>query len=513
MMRHGTINYYIEAEGFVTAHPLLNKQGHKVALQVLNDPQIADQERAFRFSRMFNLPQFRPPEEALVELGRVMEDTNDLHSDHSSVLAGYTYLGQFIDHDITFDPTSGLPSESLNPEEIINGRTPSLDLDSVYGRGPMLEVKPIYESDKIRLRIGSTTPSSFGDANMSLPNDLPRIGGEGTDRHKAVIADPRNDENLAVAQTHLAFLKAHNKLVELHAQEGLSGHQLFQAAKADLVRHYQWIVLYDFLPRICRRDVINDVLSNGRRFYLTLQSRDVTMPVEFSAAAFRLGHSMVRNEYEWNRVFNSGGFQVATLNLLFVFTGGSGNLGGFDTLPTNWIIDWRRFYDFSPVIHTDVNIKVNKIRKIDTSLALSLKKIPGFGPSDESNLAVRNLLRGRLLGLPTGQDVAIAMGVDPMSEIEILDGPHKNILSKYNLGKHTPLWYYILKEAEVQESGERLGIVGSTILAEVFSGLIENSRISILDGSNWKPTLPSRTPGEFEMADLLLFVNDINPLG
>jgi hypothetical protein len=152
------------------------------------------------------------------------------------------------------------------------------------------------------------------------------------------------------------------------------------------------------------------------------------------------------------------------------------------------------------------------IRLIDEKLAFSLKTLPGFPSGPMSNLAIRNLLRGRLLSLPSGQAIAEAIGTAPLSRDEVVNGPHREIIEQHGLGSQTPLWYYILKEAQVQDQGERLGEVGSRILAEVFVGLIENSSISILDGSNWSPTLPSRSPGTFEMADLVLFVNEVNPL-
>lgn len=510
MKRHGTNQYFLLGEGVLSQRTIQNGLSPFARTIETEEAPPLDTERMFRFSRMFNLPEFRPPDAALIALGAAMEDSANV-TDHPAVPAGYTYLGQFVDHDITSDPTGDIPTGSLSPEEIINGRTPSLDLDSIYGRGPILEQKAIYETDRIRLKIGNTTPTNFGDADFSLPNDLPRTGGGGSDARIASIGDPRNDENLAVAQTHLAFLKAHNKLVDFHSQNGLSGNSLFEAAKADVVRHYQWIVLHDFLPKISRGAVITDVLQNGRRFYLKTPGQEVSMPVEFSVAAYRLGHSMIRNEYEWNRIFRTRGpGPVASLRLLFTFTGLSGDLAGEPTLPSNWIIDWLRFFDFSP--SHPIHPEINKIRRIDESLAFSLKSIPGFPTGPMSNLAVRNLLRGRLLGLPTGQAVAHAIGEQPMSEEEVLTGPHEQILRQHGLGNQTPLWYYVLKEAQTQEGGERLGAVGSRILAEVFVGLIENSRISILDGSNWRPTLPSRRPDSFDMADLLLFIDDLNPL-
>ena len=509
MKRHGTEKYFIKGEGVVRSTSSPVNQLHARALSV-NEPDLPEEtERLFRFSRMFQVPGLHPSDEALIALGEAMEDS-PIILDHPSTPAGYTYLGQFLDHDITFDETEGIPSGQLSPEEIINGRTPSLDLDSLYGRGPQRETKRIYEDDGVRLRVGTTTPTGFGQANFSLPNDLPREGGSNDNPRTPIIGDPRNDENLAVAQTHLLFLKAHNKIADQKEQLGIVGKQLFESSREELLRHYQWIVLHDFLPRIIRGAVLQDVLSNGRRFFTPNAPQELTMPVEFSVAAYRLGHSMVRDDYEWNRVFRTGGVGGrATLSQLFEFTG-NGTMLGLPTLPSNWIVDWRLLYDLSPIQSSLPEI--NMIRLIDEKLAFSLKTLPGFPSGPMSNLAIRNLLRGRLLSLPSGQAIAEAIGTAPLSRDEVVNGPHREIIEQHGLGSQTPLWYYILKEAQVQDQGERLGEVGSRILAEVFVGLIENSSISILDGSNWSPTLPSRSPGTFEMADLVLFVNEVNPL-
>jgi hypothetical protein len=179
--KHGQISYYIEGEGFVGAP----------AQAVLADTET---ERAFRFSRMFpELPALEASDDGLVALGKAMEDAPNFR-DHPDLPAGFTYFGQFLDHDITFDKTDGLPSGQLNPEEIVQGRSPSLDLDNVYGRGPGLEGKHLYEDDNIRLRIGHTTPAGPPSTpeGRVLPNDLPR-GDNPENAGEASIGDPRND--------------------------------------------------------------------------------------------------------------------------------------------------------------------------------------------------------------------------------------------------------------------------------------------------------------------------------
>ena len=508
---HGTKRYFIEGEGFI-GEPI----GERISLSLertvnrefAENEEADDESRAFRFTRMLNLPQFNPSRESLEELGLIMEEDPQL-DDHRQLPAGFTYFGQFLDHDITRDETEGLPNSFLTPEEIIQGRSPSMDLDSVYGRGPILSPE-LYESDKVKLKIGSTTPSIFGDVNQAFPNDLPR------DSEKiAIIGDSRNDENLAVAQTHLAFLKFHNKVVDKIENElSLSGNELFEKSREEVVKHYQWIVLNDFLPLISDNDVLSDILTNGSRFFIVKENDIPAMPIEFSVAAYRLGHSMIRDDYEWNRVFQSGGVgPLGTLRLLFQFTGLSGNLGGEPTLPSNWIIDWTRFFDFTNFDGIDNHPKFNNARLIDTALANHLKNVPGFPPGPESSLSVRNLIRGQIVGLPTGQSVASLFEVPALSKEQIASGPHQEVILKNGFDTQTPLWYYILKESEVLNEGKNLGPVGSRILIETFVGLIKGSRHSILKDSNWKPTLSIRNVDDFSMSDLLAFVDNLNPIG
>lgn len=507
--QHGQTAYYIEGEGFVGEDRVGVRALPLTAFRTLTaEASPAEAERAFRFSRMFpDLEKFRPDQEALIALGKAMDETPSV-GDHPNLPSGFTYFGQFLDHDLTFDQTQGLPDGELSPEEIVLGRSPSLDLDNVYGRGPELETKRIYADDKIHLRIGQTSIAGSPDEAEGLvhPNDLPR--GDNPERLvEATIGDPRNDENLAVAQTHLAFLKFHNAVVDRLAAAGSSGVDLFTEARRIVTMHYQWIVLHDFLPRIIEQDVLTDVLTNGRKFYQIEPGQPPTMPIEFSVAAYRLGHSMIRDAYSWNR-----NFEPATLGLLFFFSGGSGAMGG--DLPSNWIIDWRRFYDFSGVTGVDAPPAHNLTRPIDTALAIDLGTLPGFPADDKASLAVRNLLRGRLVGLPSGQAIAETIGVPGLTPEQVRSGRHETVLREHGLDTQTPLWYYILKEAEVLHHGERLGPVGSRLLAETFVGLIESSQLSILSGEQrWQPTLPSRQPNHFTMVDLLLFVNDLNPLG
>jgi hypothetical protein len=459
-----------------------------------------------KFGRMFpRLRPFIPSEQSLIELGEAMSDSElSSEGDNPDIAAGYTYLGQFIDHDITFDPTP-LPEVLVDPLALRNFRTPTLELDSLYGAGPSVQPYLYQLASQDSFLIGNTNAvPGGGDSTIkpSLPNDLPRAtSGLG------LLGDPRNDENLIVAQLHLAFLKFHNKIVA-GLKDGSIPRQaplrksLFEEARDLVIWHYQWIVLHDFLRRILDTQQLDHVLEHGRKFYRFRQ--EPFIPVEFSVAAYRLGHSMVRAVYDYNRVFTPlpGGVVPATLQLLFRFTAKSGNAV---PIPSDWIIDWRRFFDIDPTI------RVNPSRALDPFLVEPLKNLPNV--PQPSSLAVRNLLRGRSLGLPTGQSIAKVMRCKPLSHEEIGSGPDGAVARKHGFTCETPLWYYILKEAQIQAQGKHLGQVGSRILAEVFVGLLEGDSGSFLARNpDWKPMLPAAIPGTFTMVDLLRFVDDLSPI-
>ncbi|GEP61582.1 peroxidase family protein [Reyranella soli] len=476
------------------------------------------------FGRM--LPTLTPlvvGDAALQELADAMKDTNPADpAGDSKIPAGFTYLGQFVDHDITLDLTS-IGEKQADPLATENFRTPSLDLDSIYGLGPDGS-RQLYARDSAtgsgktpgpKFLIGKTVNVDLGGVTGDHRNDLPR-SPEGF----ALIGDHRNDENLLVAQTHLAMLKFHNKVCDRIAGGGKSAGQIFSEARQIVTWHYQWMVLHDFVERLTEPGIVARILHEGRRFY---RFRKVPyMPVEFSGAIYRLGHSMVRQAYSHNRIFTGGGVTIATLDLLFQFTGLSGNIIGdlapnpapgplpLPVLSSNWIIDWRRFYDFAPAANP-ADVPLGVTRKIDPFIVPQLHELPGDGGS----LPFRNLRRGVMLGLPSGQDIASAMRIrKPLTPDEIAQGPDGAVAEKHGLHLQTPLWYYILKEAQVRGGGERLGPVGATLLAEVFIGLVHGDHQSYLwqRGPSWKPDLPSQKAGTFTMADLLRFVGDISPI-
>ncbi|MEB2846974.1 heme peroxidase [Rhizobiales bacterium RZME27] len=495
-----------------------------------------------KFGVMFpHLVPLSASDDALAALAKAMLDAPldgdepDPKGDNHNIPAGYTYLGQFIDHDITLD-TTPLDQQMADPKATTNFRTPALDLDSLYGDGPgihpyLYQRHPDTLQTIGKLLIGHASesadvqPPRKPEPPITVPaldNDLPRnqVG-------HALIFDERNDENLAVAQTHLLMLKFHNKVFDRLAanRPDLTGIALFKEARRIVTWHYQWIVLFDFVERLTEPGLIWKIKAEGRRFYRFRQRP--YMPAEFAAACYRLGHSMVRETYSHNRIFNPmpGALANGTLNLLFLFTGKSGRIDGelgqgFPTLPSNWVIDWRRFYDLeTPQAEKEANFALNFSRRLDPFITKELHTLPG-GPGDNSvaarefNLAFRNLRRGVQIGLPSGQAICRAMGLTPLTAKQIGAGPDGKVAVEQNFGEETPLWYYVLKEAQHYHKGERLGPMASTIVAETFLGMVHGDHESFLwQRSDWKPELPSKIPGHFTMADLVRFVGETHPVG
>jgi Animal haem peroxidase len=300
----------------------------------------------------------------------------------------------------------------------------------------------------------------------------------------------------------------------------------FRRAREAVVKHYQWVIRHDYLPRICDPAVVDDVFANGRKvFEAGAAPTDVpTMPVEFSVAAFRLGHSMVRSGYNWNAIFDDGS---GTLDLLFTFSALGGDLGGDPRLTGIWLADFRRLYDFKEAGRNDLAVpaaKFNRAKAIDTHLVDLLKNLPpstfgGSGIPDDDprrNLAFRNLTRAKMVRLATGQQMATFMkakglNIPKLTKAQIRDGNGGVVLDTLTqaqrdaLLRDTPLWFYILRESEL--NGGKLRWVGARIVAETFHRAMEGSRYSIVRDTAFKPSLgpDDRT---FRMVDLLLFAFD-----
>jgi hypothetical protein len=506
--KHGSESFFVEGEGLLSE----SRGGREPALAAAQAPP-------FRFSRMGPKgtgKQLGDP--ARKQLGKVMASGGGAGS---RIPSGYTYLGQFTDHDLTFDRTNVMLGANVPATQLLQARSPSLDLDSLYGAGPQdPQSAKFYEADGLHLKVGKT------DAIDGIPAkdgfDLPRgLGTTVEQKRIAVIPDPRNDENLAVAQTHLAFIRFHNRVVD-SLPAAVPPAQRFAQARELVTKHYQWMLRTDFLPRICGSGTITDVFNNGRKaFEVGVPATQVpTMPIEFSVAAYRLGHSMIRSAYSWNKKFDDGG---GTLDLLFAFSSTSGDMNGGERLPSNWIADFRRLYDFSEAGRADLTVppaKFNHARGIDTALVNPLSNLPAFTlgeglPQDDprANLAFRNLTRAKMVRLATGQQMATflrskGVNVATLTKAQIRDG-NKGVKldalgqsQRDNVLKNTPLWFYILREAEFNRG--RLKGVGARIVAETFHRAMEGSESSILRDPTWRPTLGPDNK-TFRMVDLLLF--------
>lgn len=450
------------------------------------------------FGRLFReLSAWVPPGDTendkilkLKDLANTMtqDSGDDVAGDNEKIPAGYTYFGQFVDHDITFDPGSSLQKQN-DPERLHNFRTPAFDLDNLYGGGiddnPYLFNRQPKEDGKFLIGKGRAQGTSDDEIDLfQLPatseDDLPR-----NQQGVAIIGDPRNDENLIVAQLQLAFLKFHNATVKwIEEERKLTGREAFTRAQ-NLVRwHYQWVVLFDYLPRLIGPDLHKALVTKPKekvpqyRFELEFfkWKHQPYMPVEFSVAAYRFGHSQIRSKYLLNKDIGSFPiFRPPSSN-----PGPTADLRGGRPLPARWSMDWRHFFEFGEIVP-------QKTRLINTKLSGALAKISA-GPGGENSLAFLNLVRGWRMGLPSGEAVARAMGLEPLSEEELQ--PVSELV------RETPLWYYILREAEVKHSGQHLGPVGGRIVGETFLGLAKGDPNSFININ------PKWDPRKFGMVDI-----------
>ena len=519
MAHHGSESYFVIGEGLLGE----TRGGRERTLAAALEAEIPP----FRFSRMGPSgvgKQLGDP--ILTKIAAAMVAGI---GGQSQIPAGFTYVGQFVDHDLTFDKTKNVVfGDNVSPAELIQARSPSLDLDSVYGNGPNDPGSMnLYELDGLHLKMGKTIAAQGFPGKQGF--DLPR--GDGTtlaQQRQAIIADERNDENLAIAQLHLAMIRFHNRVVDT-LDPGIPPANRFGRARQKVVKHYQWMLKTDYLPRICAPGVVNNVFNQGRKaFEPNADPMEVpTMPIEFSVATFRLGHSMIRDAYNWNVAFDFG---TGTLDWLFIFTALSGNLGGFQRLAANWTADFRRLFDFSetPAARPALVVpaaQFNRAMRIDTKIANTLGTLPNLtGP--DANLALRNLKRAKMVKLATGQQMVTflknkGVNVTKLTNAQIRDGNNGASLDGLTpaqrslLFQRTPLWFYILREAEF--NGGKLKGVGARIVAETFHRAMEGSNHSIVRDKNFKPSLGPNNQ-TFRMTDLLFFAFEgqkalLNPLG
>lgn len=453
-----------------------------------------------RFGKMFDLPKrlnVSPFPEDLGMPGGPMDGGLE-HRDNPDIPAVMTYFGQFVAHDITFDTTSSLERQN-DSSATMNFRTPALELDNLYGLGPV--ASPFLYDQRPTHAMKMLLGTAIDDSTKEI--DLPR-NRQGV----ALIGDPRNDENLIVAQLHVAFLKFHNAVVDQlpHLDDGVADATLFEKAQRLVRWHYQWLILHHFLPAIAGHDVVDAVSKEGRRFYRPAHIPFI--PVEFSVAAYRFGHSMVQPRY---------GINDETRAFLFPLDNPatppappeqkSRDLRG-GPIRFDERVNWKNFVN-TGARKSNVSNSIQSSR-IDTRLAgpllnLPHSVIPPHVLPPERSLAVRNLRRGVTLELPSGQAIACHMAreidITPLSEAELWDGTDFT-------GQPAPFWYYVLREAAVRREGKRLGPIGARIVVEVFLGLLACDRQSFLVKKPvWKPVVEGRMKPDATDKDAFTFVD------
>ena len=363
-----------------------------------------------------------------------------------------------------------------------------------------------------------------GPGGVVTTPDLPRFN------KKAIIGDKRNDENAIVSQLQGVFLQFHNVIARLNPSWS------FEDVRQSVQWHYQWLVLYDYLPRIVGREMVESILLHIKtgtsitatpprlRFYKWEKSP--ALPVEFSGAAYRFGHTMVRPQY---RLSSSNSIGLNGRLPVFEPPLSGPGLNGFDEVPLEFGIQWPLFFETNGRRLEDHNTGAERIQpayKIDTSLVFPLMKLPEFSdlagnpkpPAAVNILALRNLRRGMMLSLPSGQAVAQAMGEVPLKDKELLvgkaddehfaEGTAKQINddNRTSMQDSAPLWFYILAEARhrwkleatkainaagpiddtkrkeiINRTPTRLGPVGGRIVAETLIGIALGDKSSFLN--------------------------------
>jgi Animal haem peroxidase len=328
-----------------------------------------------------------------------------------------------------------------------NARSSKLNLQTLYGDGPTGHPFLYQRDDPAKFLLGAD------GANVQR-------NAEGT----AIVGDPRNDSHMLISQLHLAMLRAHNSFVDEARLAGVPDDCVFKEATRQLQWHYQWIVLNEFLPTLVGPTLADEVLRKGPQYFRP--GRNGFIPLEFADGAYRYGHAQIRHRYRLN-------LENDPVPLF-------PDLLGFRAVPRQHKIDWKLFID-SPG-----EASAQRSKKIDGKLVQALIQLPvavtgEVNIEDYHSLAVRDLQRGQGVGLPSGETVARHLGITPLNAEQV------GIASTGWQGE-TPLWYYILREADVCAGGDRLGPVGGRIVAEVLVGLIDADATSFRQSPRpWQP--------------------------
>ena len=415
-----------------------------------------------RYGRMFpNLPAATFDDDRLLALGVEGAICDGAACDtESRIEAGQPFFGQYLAHDITADRSPLRAHADVNA--LRNLRSPRANLEALYGGGPVGSPYLFDQRDPAKLLLG-------------IPDcDLPR-----NQQGIALIGDPRNDVHAFMTGLQVAFIGAHNRLVDRLRADGVSESDLFEDARLALNWHYQWVILHDFLPNLVGTPMTANVMNEAPRFYHP--DAGAYIPVEFADAAYRYGHSQIKGDYQ----VQDGGPRYP------VFP----DLAGFGPLAPEHVIDWRLLFDVPG------HEPAQRAKPIDGTLPTSLIRLPETITGRVEvrayrSLAARDLQRGQGTGLPSGEAVARAMGVRPLTRAELALG---------NWPDETPLWLYILREAAARGGGDHLGEVGGRIVAEVIVGIVRNDPESYLaNNPSWQPTLPSHEAAVFKIRDLVV---------
>ena len=398
--------------------------------------------------------------------------------------SGLVYLGQFLDHDLTRDETK-LVNASAVPEKIRNLHSPRLNLESVYGGGPKKspDLYDLSESGSETFLLGKTDGMPREKIPSTLDDFYRRNGSP-------LLADDRNDQHLIIGQLHVVFLQFHNRVVGYlksgaSAKEAFPNETIFETARRLVVWHYQWIVRNEFLKWFVLPEVLKDIERHGPRLFKTSADEEIpALPVEFTQAAFRFGHSMVQPRYEINQWIG-----LVRLSGLLRRTRAAES---DKSLPANRVVDWDRF---TRTWGGNANFAEN----IDTLISEDMFNLPAaampiFSKAPPPPLPEMTLLRGSRIGLPSGQEACRAAGVQPLARAQIgFDDEGNEFLRDRGMNEKTPLWYYLLREAELLgirrfRGGECLGPLGSRIIAEVLLGIMNTDPEHYLNvDPNWRP--------------------------
>ena len=405
--------------------------------------------------------------------------------------AGMTFVGQFIDHDLTFDATSKL-GVTTDPSRSPNSRSARFDLDSVYGGGPIAQSE-LYDP---------AHPIKFLLESGGQFEDVPRRAD-----HSAIIGDPRNDSNLIVSGLHAAFLKFHNNAVDEVSTAGAEAIDVFNQARELTVWHYQWLVVNRILPNFVGQSMVDDVLRHGPRYFRT--EREPYIPVEFSGCRlpFRPQHGSPvlpgESRGRQRRAVLRADLRLPGCGAGRAESGGDpGDLrGGFRS--SRRFIGWQTFFDFGGAYSAQT--KPNK--QIDTILSTPLFALPTTaiahitGSPGPISLPQRTLLRHLTWSLPSGQSIARQMNAPVLRRADLADF----VVAGQHLDRSTPLWLYVLREAQLASGGQYLGPVGGRIVAEVMIGLLAADPSSYLNRRpRWQPTLGA-SGGDYQITDFLRF--------